>query len=80
MTRLSRVRNRERSDMTELELSMTLGIVVEPEKNRMPVDSLIRAEILYLGQVFSLMEGQKSEIGRLTDDVWAELLPWHSLN
>ena len=66
--------------MTELEMSLTLGMMSEPERNRVNVDPVLHAEILYLKHIFAITRNQKSEIGRANPDVWAELLPWHSLN
>lgn len=66
--------------MTELEMSLTLGILVEPEKNRVEVDPLLASQIMYLKHVFVLNESQKNEIGSINPDTWAQLLPWHSLN
>lgn len=66
--------------MTELEMSLTLGIMSEPEKNRVHVDPVIQAEIMYLKHIFMISTVQRHEIGRVNQDVWAELVPWHSLN
>ncbi len=66
--------------MTELELSMTLGIMMEPEKNRVKVDPLLQAEILYLKHIFQIVQYQKQEVGCANPDVWVDLVPWHSLN
>ena len=66
--------------MTELEMSVTLGILAEPEKNRVAVDPLLASEILYLKHIFTMNQRQKVEMGSLNADIWAQLLPWHSLN
>ena len=66
--------------MTELELSVTLGIVPEPEKNRLHVDALLRAEILYLQHIFAITRYQKDSANAPWKDAWMELVPWHSLN
>jgi hypothetical protein len=66
--------------MTELEMSLTLGLVMEPEYNRVHVDPLIQTEIMYLKHIFSIARMQSTEIGRANPDVWAELLPWNSVN
>jgi hypothetical protein len=66
--------------MTELEMSLTLGLMVEPEQNKVKVDPLIQAEIMYLKHVFSINKMQTEEVGRANPDFWAELLPWHSAN
>lgn len=66
--------------MTELEMSLTLGLMIEPERNYVKVDPLIQAEIMYLKHIFSIARVQSEEVGRANPDFWAELLPWHSLN
>jgi hypothetical protein len=66
--------------MTELEMSLTLGLMVEPEQNRVQVDPLIQAEIMYLKHIFSIAKVQSCEVGRVNPDFWADLLPWHSMN
>lgn len=66
--------------MTELEMSLTLGIMVEPERNYVHTDPLIQTEIMYLKHVFILNRLQRQEVGQFNPDTWAQLLPWHSLN
>ena len=66
--------------MTELEMCLTLGIVTEPLENRVHVDPLIRAEMMYLKHIFEIAELQKLEIGSSNPDTWADMLPWHSMN
>jgi hypothetical protein len=66
--------------MTELEMSLTLGLLAEPEKNRVKVDPLLQAEIMYLKSIFAIAQNQKNEVGRANPDIWANLIPWHSAN
>ena len=66
--------------MTELEMSLTLGIMSEPERNFVQVDPFIQAEIMYLKQIFAINRIQREEVGQLNPDAWAQLVPWHSLN
>ncbi len=66
--------------MTELEMSITLGLTTEPEKNKVKIDPLLQAEIMYLKQIFAISKFQKMEVGRANPDTWAALLPWHSAN
>jgi hypothetical protein len=66
--------------MTELEMSITLGLMAEPERNRVKLDPLLQAEILYLKQIFAIAKCQSTEVGRANPDAWAALLPWHSVN
>lgn len=66
--------------MTELEMSLSLGLVVEPEKNHVMVDPILQAEVLYLRHIFAIQKAQRQEIGQFNQDIWADLLPWHSSN
>lgn len=66
--------------MTELEMSLTLGLLSEPEKNYVQLDELLKTDIMYLKHIFQISKLQREEVGRLNQDLWAELLPWHSMN
>lgn len=66
--------------MTELEMSLTLGLLSEPEKNHVRMDAILQTEIMYLKHIFQISKAQREEVGMLNPDIWAELLPWHSLN
>ncbi|WP_373532754.1 hypothetical protein [Vampirovibrio sp.] len=66
--------------MTEIELSLTLGLTIEPEQNKVQMDPLIQAEIMYLKHIFMINKMQTLEVGRANPDFWADLLPWHSAN
>ncbi|HEY9746526.1 MAG TPA: hypothetical protein V6C99_09955 [Oculatellaceae cyanobacterium] len=66
--------------MTELEMSLTLGLLSEPEKNFVRMDTILQTEIMYLKHIFQISKHQRDELGNLNPDLWAELLPWHSLN
>lgn len=66
--------------MTELEMSLSLDIVVEPTKNYVLIDPLLQAEILYLRHIFAIQKIQRNEMGHLNQDSWVDLLPWHSSN
>lgn len=66
--------------MTELEMSITLGMTAEPEKNKVKIDPLLQAEIMYLKHIFAITKSQSQEVGRANPDAWAALLPWHSAN
>jgi hypothetical protein len=66
--------------MTEIELSLTLGLMLEPEQNKVKIEPLIHAEIMYLKHVFVINRLQRQEVGRANPDFWADLLPWHSTN
>lgn len=66
--------------MTELEMSLTLGLLAEPEKNYVQMDAVLQTEIMYLKHIFQISKLQREEVGTLNPDLWAELLPWHSMN
>jgi hypothetical protein len=66
--------------MTELEMSLSLGLVIEPVRNRIDADELIKSEILYLHHIFAIRRNQSREIGNLSTESWIEMLPWHSAN
>jgi len=66
--------------MTELEMSLTLGLLSEPEKNVVHSHTLLEHEMALLKNIFAVARKQRQEIGVLNPDLWAELLPWHSLN
>ena len=66
--------------MNELEMSLTLGLIVEPEKNMVNLDPLGQTEMHFLRHIFAISKAQSQEIGRFNHALWADLLPWHSMN
>jgi hypothetical protein len=66
--------------MTELEMSLTLGIKVEPDKNVVKMDPLLQSEIIYLKYIFLIAKRQADEVGRANSELWNTLLPWNSAN
>lgn len=66
--------------MTEVELVMHLGILPEPEQNRVCLNPYLEAELSRLTETFETSTEQKSAIGTLPYSLWSALLPWHSLN
>jgi hypothetical protein len=66
--------------MTELEMSLSLGLVLETEKNRLKSDPQAKAEILYLQHIFAIQKIQRQEMGELNSENWLALIPWHSSN
>ncbi|MBX2860576.1 MAG: hypothetical protein KTR14_05040 [Vampirovibrio sp.] len=66
--------------MTELEMAMKLGLLNEPEQNRVYVDHQLMMDLQYLKHVFKAVSKQSEDMGRFNPDVWCELVPWHSLN
>ncbi len=67
-------------NMKELELCSNLGLVLDPEENRLEIGKELRQSIKHLSRVFSEMNNQKTIYGTLNKDLWLELIPWHSLN
>jgi hypothetical protein len=66
--------------MTELELSLTLGLIADPDQNRVSFNPWVITEIAELKAVFERVEKQKLEYGAVNPDIWCEFLPWLSLN
>lgn len=66
--------------MTELEMSLTLGLKVEPDKNVVKIDPLLQAEIMYLKHIFIIAKKQSDEVGQANVELWKTLLPWTSVN
>jgi hypothetical protein len=66
--------------MTEIEMSLTLGLILESEQNRVHQDPQAKSEILYLQHIFAIQKLQRSEMGELNVDNWLGLIPWHSSN
>ena len=73
-------RRKEGSRMNELEMSLTLGLLSEPEKNFVNIDDILKTEVMYLKHIFQIAKLQRNEVGVLNPDLWAEFLPWHSPN
>ncbi len=66
--------------MHELEIFESLGILLDPEENRLPVDNELRQSIERLSEAFFEMTTQRLLYGTLNPDLWLEFIPWHSLN
>lgn len=66
--------------MTELELCDHLGLLLEPTKNRVVMNEDLENDIAYVNLVFAEATLQKSDLGPVQQDLWLELIPWHSLN
>lgn len=71
---------RKKGAMSELELAVTLGIILEPENNYVSVNPLLISEILHLKQIFQLVDLQKKILGPVNPEMWCEFLPWYSMN
>jgi len=66
--------------MTELELSYTLGIIPDPEKNRVHLDGHLHLEVLFFSHVFQIMQSYNVKMGSPVPNLWLEILPYHSPN
>ena len=66
--------------MTEVELSLVLGILQEPPKNRLPMTPELKADIQHLTTIFSLQKQQKRSLPIPSQQLWLDFLPWHSVN
>jgi hypothetical protein len=66
--------------MSELELSLVLGLLHDPTQNRLPIDEELKAELQHLNQIFQVQQLQQQAFKRPTQNLWREFLPWHSLN
>ena len=66
--------------MTEQEMCLVLGILNEPEKNRVRMDEHLRLDLALLGDVFAIARDQREHLGSVNCDVWIDFLPWHSMN
>lgn len=66
--------------MTELEMSRTLGILADPEHNRIHLEPDMASDLMMVTLAFHEMRTQRRYIGTLNQDLWLEFLPWHSLN
>jgi hypothetical protein len=66
--------------LMESDIQYKLGIIFDPDKNRVVVNENVHLEFLQLFYTFSESELQKKEFGTVNLDVWLEFLPWHSTN
>jgi hypothetical protein len=66
--------------MNELEMCETLGIIVDPQQNKLSMTTDIADNILLLSEAFFLQGKQREQLGPVNPDLWLELVPWHSLN
>jgi hypothetical protein len=66
--------------MTELEMSRKLGLILEPVKNRLRVNT--ENETAMGGLIAALFEQaeQKILMDGLFEETWLDFVPWHSDN
>ena len=65
--------------MNELEMSLMLNLITEPEKNIIK-DSSLCDQLSTLHLTFIVSKQQVREIGRFDEMWWSRLVPWWSLN
>ncbi|MEZ4573642.1 MAG: hypothetical protein R2857_01710 [Vampirovibrionales bacterium] len=66
--------------MTQVELCKKLGILLDPDNNRVELTSDVQNDIRQLVTSFTTQSEQQSLMGRAQKNLWLELLPWHSYN
>lgn len=66
--------------MNELEMSAALGILLDPDKNKLDVTPELACDIERVSRAFQEITEQKEIYGPLNEDLWLEFIPWHSLN
>lgn len=66
--------------MTEMELCLTLGMIQEPERNRFESTPVAKAQMCLAVEALMIQKIQKAQLGSLNDELWLEMLPWHSIN
>lgn len=66
--------------MNELEICQTLGILVDPGKNKLPITPLLAEDLKMVCSALSEIMDQRQQYGSLNPDLWLELIPWHSIN
>lgn len=58
----------------------TLGLLLEPSENKVPVTEGFLNDIQSITMAFSELNAQKTLLGSVNHDIWLEFIPWHSLN
>jgi len=66
--------------MTELEMCDALGILLDPDKNAVTIDSIILENIAKVSRALAELSDQKAILGTLNQEMWLAFVPWHSLN
>jgi hypothetical protein len=66
--------------MNELEMCKTLGILFDPEMNKVSLTQDLIDDIIQVCNAFSEITHQKERYGSVNQDLWLEFIPWHSLN
>ena len=67
--------------MNELEMASALGIISEPEFNKLSLHQREAIEdVRRIIRIFNMVNEQKSKIGNLMVERWTDLIPCYSLN
>jgi hypothetical protein len=66
--------------MREMEMCAALGIVLDPDRNKLSVTPELACEIAIVSFAFLEINTQREVFGQVNEDLWLEFIPWHSLN
>lgn len=66
--------------MTEEDICLALGLLDEPCANRFRLTDELKQDLASLVKALRLANEQKEFTSLLNAELWAEFLPWHSLN
>lgn len=67
--------------MNELEMSIALGIVSDPDNNKLDLAQReVIEDVRRILRIFNMVNDQKSKIGNLMVERWADLIPCYSFN
>ena len=67
--------------MNELEMSIALGIVSDPDNNKLDLKQREAVEdVRRILRIFNMVREQKNKVGNLMVERWADLIPCYSFN
>ncbi len=67
--------------MNELEMSISLGIVSDPDSNKLDLKQREAVEdVRRIIRIFNMVGEQKKKVGNLMVERWADLIPCYSFN
>lgn len=66
--------------MRETDIAEQLGLMLEPERNKLPLSTDMKEDMFIIHYAIQEMSTQKMVMGIFHQDVWLDFLPWHSLN
>ena len=61
-------------------MCLVLGLLNEPEHNRVQMDEALKEDILSLTTIFEMAGCQRESFGSANSELWIDFLPWHSFN